>query len=60
MQYTVYIYGVEATNYFLTGRTCKTHGIIGDLPAWGVRTDGSLLDYVGYVYCCSTTEENER
>lgn len=42
----------------VTGRTCGMHGIQHGLPSWGVREDGSLLDYVGFVYCCKKTSEN--
>lgn len=36
-----------------TGRLCILHGKDhGGLPNWGIRTDGQLIDYVGYVVCC--------
>lgn len=41
------------------GRTCKPHGILYDLPPWGVRVDGSVLNHVGYVYCCADTADEQ-
>lgn len=34
------------------GRTCWVHGPHYGPPDWGIRTDGSLVDHVGYVICC--------
>nr|XP_039263125.1 uncharacterized protein LOC120339116 isoform X1 [Styela clava] len=32
--------------------TCAVHGVLHSAPAWGIRTDGRLFDFLGFVLCC--------
>ncbi|XP_039263608.2 uncharacterized protein LOC120339527 [Styela clava] len=39
-----------------SGRTCWIHGVRHGTATWGTRTDGSLVEHVGYVLCCQNSD----